>query len=156
MQQVERADEYLIRIIDKASVLKLSIPHMDTTGDMALMTHSRHVTASRNIDNFGRDHGRSYRWPVGGCENGNNKNLRNLWISKGIKKSLTTKERLYKKFKRKNNKWEKRKKYISYRNIFNHIVRIAKKNYYSKKLEQAGTDLTSTWNTINELQSDLY
>ena len=99
------------------------------------------MTASRNIDNFGTDHGRSYRWPVGGCENGNNKNLRNLWISKGIKKSSTTKERLYKKFEKK--KQQKGKK----KNIYHTEINL---------ITQAGTVLNSTWNTINELQSDLY
>ena len=33
----------------------------------------------------------------------------------------------------------------------NHHIRIAKKNYYSKRLDQAGNDIKSTWNTINEL-----
>ena len=46
-----------------------------------------------------------------------------------------------------------KKKYKSYRNELNHLVRIAKKNYYSKKLEQAGNDLKSTWKAINELIS---
>lgn len=42
---------------------------------------------------------------------------------------------------------------IIYRNKLNHVIRIAKKNYYSKRLDQAGTDIKSTWNTINELIS---
>ena len=33
----------------------------------------------------------------------------------------------------------------------NHLIRIAKKNYYSKRLDQAGNDIKSTWNTFNEL-----
>ena len=33
----------------------------------------------------------------------------------------------------------------------NHLIRIAKKNHYSKRLDHAGNDIKSTWNTSNEL-----
>ena len=33
----------------------------------------------------------------------------------------------------------------------NHLIRIAKKSYYSKRFSQAQNDIKSTWNTINEL-----
>ena len=85
-----------------------------------------------------KEYGRSYRWPVGGCENENNKNLRNLLISKGIKKSLTTKERLHKKFEKTTTTKGKKEKYISYRNKFNHIVRIGRRI----TIEKTGT----SWN----------
>ena len=38
-----------------------------------------------------------------------------------------------------------------YRNKLNHLIRIAKKNYYCKKFSQAQNDIKSTWNTINQL-----
>ena len=74
----------------------------------------------------------------------------NLWISKGLKKSSKTKEILYRKFI-KNPSHKNERDYKIYRNKLNHLIRIAKKNYYSKRLDQAGNDIKSTWNTINEL-----
>ena len=74
----------------------------------------------------------------------------NLWISKGLKKSSKTKEILYRKFI-KNPSHKNERDYKTYRNKLNHLIRIAKKNYYSKRLDQAGNDIKSTWNTINEL-----
>ncbi len=41
--------------------------------------------------------------------------------------------------------------YKIYQNKLNHLIRIAKKNCYSKRLNQAKNDIKSTWNTINEL-----
>ena len=41
--------------------------------------------------------------------------------------------------------------YKKYRNKLNHLIRIAKKNYYCKKFSQAQNDIKSTWNTINQL-----
>ena len=78
------------------------------------------------------------------------KRSNNLWISKGLKKSSKTKEALYRKFI-KNPSQENERDYKIYRNKLNHLIRIAKKNYYSKRLDQAGNDIKSTWNTINEL-----
>ena len=74
----------------------------------------------------------------------------NLWISKKLKKSSKTKEVLYRKFIR-NPSQKNERDYKIYRNKLNHHIRIAKKNYYSKRLDQAGNDIKSTWNTINEL-----
>ena len=78
------------------------------------------------------------------------KRSNNLWISKGLKKSSKTKEVLYRKFI-KNPSQKNERDYKIYRNKLNHLIRIAKKNYYSKRLDQAGNDIKSTWNTINEL-----
>ena len=74
----------------------------------------------------------------------------NLWIPKRLKKSSKTKEVLYRKFI-KNPSQKNERDYKIYRNKLNHLIRIAKKNYYSKRLDQAGNDIKSTWNTFNEL-----
>ena len=74
----------------------------------------------------------------------------NLWISKGLKKSSKTKEILYRKFI-KNPSHKHERNYKIYRNKLNHLIRIAKKNCYSKRLDQTGNDIKSTWNIINEL-----
>ena len=74
----------------------------------------------------------------------------NLWIPKRLKKSSKTKEVLYRKFI-KNPSQKNERDYKIYRNKLNHLIRIAKKNYYSKRLDQAGNDINSTWNTFNEL-----
>ena len=78
------------------------------------------------------------------------KRSNNLWISKGLKKSSKTKEVLYRKFI-KNPSEKNERDYKIYQNKLNHLTRLAKKNYYSKRLDQAGNDIKSTWNTINEL-----
>ena len=40
-------------------------------------------------------------------------------------------------------------KYIIYRNLFNKVIRIAKQNYYSEKLNTP--DIKTTWKYTNEL-----
>ena len=60
----------------------------------------------------------------------------NLWITKGLRKSSKTKEVLYKKFL-KNPTSKNEHDYKLYRNKLNHLIRIAKKNYYCKKFSQA-------------------
>jgi len=41
--------------------------------------------------------------------------------------------------------------YKQYKNKFTHILRIAKKNYYSYQLKESASNIKSTWNIINEL-----
>ena len=75
----------------------------------------------------------------------------NLWISRGLIKSTKTKEKFLQKvyqesYKKNENKLQK------YSNKLNHLIQIAKKNYYCKKFTQAQNDIKSTWNTINQLR----
>ena len=62
----------------------------------------------------------------------NTKRTHNPWISRGLKKSSKTKEILYKNLI-KNPSEKNERKYKLYRNKLNHLIRIAKKSYYSKK-----------------------
>ena len=89
-------------------------------------------------------------FPVKISKRSNIKRLNNSWISKGLKKSSKTKERLYKKFLKCPTK-SNEEKYKTYRNKLNHLVRIAKKKYYNNKFFEAKNDIKSTWQTINEL-----
>ena len=89
-------------------------------------------------------------FPINNCKSKNSKRSNNQWISQGLKKSSKRKEALYKNFIKKPTQINERD-YKRYRNKLNHLIRIAKKNYYSKRFSQAQNDIKSTWNTINEL-----
>jgi 23S rRNA A1618 N6-methylase RlmF len=58
------------------------------------------------------------------------------WITQGIVKSSRTKNKLYKRFIKYPNK-KHETKYKLYKNKLNHIIRIAKKNYFSKRVEES-------------------
>lgn len=89
-------------------------------------------------------------FPIKKYKSKNIKRYNNLWISRGLIKSSKTKEKLYKKFI-KSPSINNEQNYKKYRNKLNHLIRIAKKNYYCKKFSQAQNDIKSTWNTINQL-----
>ena len=72
------------------------------------------------------------------------------WITKGIKKSLAIKHKLYKKYLKipsSNNLVI----YKKYRNKLNHTIRISKKKYYNDKFMEAHKNTKETWNLINEV-----
>ena len=91
-----------------------------------------------------------YYFPLKKYKSKNIKRDNNLWISRGLMKSSKTKEKLCKKFI-KNPTKNNEQNYKKYRNKLNHLIRIAKKNYYCEKFSQAQNDIKSTWNTINQL-----
>ena len=72
------------------------------------------------------------------------------WVTTGILASRTVKNKLYKKFI-KNPTDTSKKSYKVYRNKFNKIKRIAKKVYYSNKLNELKGNLRLTWKLINEI-----
>ena len=72
------------------------------------------------------------------------------WITQGIVKSSRTKNKLYKRFIKYPNK-KHETKYKLYKNKLNHIIRIAKKNYFSKRVEESKHNMKKTWEVINEL-----
>ena len=72
------------------------------------------------------------------------------WITKGIKKSLATKHKLYKKYL-KNPSSNNLLLYKKYRNKLNHTIRIGKKKYYKDKFMEAHKNTKQTWNLINEV-----
>jgi len=77
---------------------------------------------------------------------------RKPWISKGILKSIKTKNKLFSKIqnlvKTDSNKWNKYKKY---RNKLNHIIEYAKMTYFKNQIAQKGNNSRKLWSTINEI-----
>ena len=67
------------------------------------------------------------------------------WLTKGLLKSLKTKDKLYKK-SIKTPTAENKFKFKQYRNKLNHLLRITKKRYYKTKFEAR-----QTWALINEV-----
>lgn len=72
------------------------------------------------------------------------------WFSSGLLKSSIKKNKLYRKFL-KNPTPYNCDTYKQYKNKFTHLLRIAKKNYYSYQLKESASNIKSTWNIINEL-----
>ena len=78
------------------------------------------------------------------------------WITKGILKSLKTKDKLYKKMislKRTNNtSYESYKiKYDRFKQILHNILRAAKQKYWNDQFESSKNNMKSTWKNINNL-----
>ena len=72
------------------------------------------------------------------------------WLSPGLLKSINKKNRLYKEFIRSPTSFSERG-YKIYKNKLNHLIRIAKRQYYGTKLESAKNDLRTTWKLLNEV-----
>ena len=62
------------------------------------------------------------------------KTIHNPWFTKGLLKSIRKRAKLYKKFL-KNPNIGNEKVYKIFKNKLNHLIRIAKRNYYDQKLE---------------------
>lgn len=72
------------------------------------------------------------------------------WVTKGLIKSIQTKDKLYKKYINKptpNNKL----KYTKYRNHLNQLLRYSKKNYISSEIEMHKHNMKKTWQVLNKL-----
>ena len=72
------------------------------------------------------------------------------WISKGILKSIQTKNALFKKCYKKNDALliERYKKYT---NRLTAVKRLSKQNYYASMIEKNKKDLSKQWKLINEI-----
>ena len=74
------------------------------------------------------------------------------WITNGILKSISLKNKYYKKFlKSKDPYWYQQYKY--YRDTLNHLIRRSKKNHYKSYFEIFKTNSKKIWKGINELIS---
>ena len=78
------------------------------------------------------------------------KNAKQPWITKGIMRSILTRNKLYKKalISQCPSKFVKYKKY---RNKLTSIIRLSRKLYYSKKLETNKDNANALWRTVNDL-----
>ena len=72
------------------------------------------------------------------------------WMTNGIFKSISKKNKLYKKFL-KNPTHKNETDYKKYKNKLNHVIKTAKKAYYEKQFVKYKNDTKKTWQTINEV-----
>ena len=78
------------------------------------------------------------------------KDIKSPWISKGLKKSSKTKQRLYIKFF-KTKILEDESKYKNYKSVFEKLREKAKIVYFSKLLHKYKTDSKRTWKVMKEI-----
>ena len=78
-------------------------------------------------------------FPIKNYKSSSSKRSNSQWIFKGLKKSSKRKETLYKKFLQ-NPTQQNEQDYKRYLNKLNHLIRIAKKRYYSERFSQARND----------------
>ena len=76
--------------------------------------------------------------------------LRKPWISQGLLKSIKKKNKLYKQYLS-NPSSQKEEKYKTYKNKLNHSLRIAKRLYYDKRLNESKFNMRATWRLLNEV-----
>ena len=78
------------------------------------------------------------------------KGIKSPWISKGLKKSLKTKQRLYIKFL-KTKTLEVETKYKNCKSLFEKLRKKVKIAYYSKLLHKYKTNSKQTWQVMKEI-----
>ena len=74
------------------------------------------------------------------------------WITKGILKSITTKNKLYKEYLRSPNE-QRAVKFKTYRNKLNNLIRKSKREYFYSKFKNTRNNIKETWKTINSIIS---
>jgi len=89
-------------------------------------------------------------FPLKNISNKRAKLINKPWISKGLLTSIKHKSDLYKKFL-KNPSEINNKIYKQYKNKLSYLLKIAKKNYYDFKFEEANGNLRKTWKLLNEI-----
>lgn len=72
------------------------------------------------------------------------------WISKGLLKSIRRKDKLYKRYLNTPD-YVNEASYKNYKNKLNHSLRIAKRLYYDKQLDNFKTNTKNTWRILNEV-----
>ena len=77
-------------------------------------------------------------------------NCSSPWITPGLLKSINKKNRLYKKFTR-SPPLSNERKYKTYKNKLDHLIRIAKRKYHDTKFVSATNGLRTTWKLLNEV-----
>lgn len=78
----------------------------------------------------------------------------NRWITKGILKSMKTRDKLYNKWRQAKCQMRQRdleQQYKSYRNQLTALIKIAKKNYWQNVFEESKHDMKVTWKNINNI-----
>ncbi|XP_065685233.1 uncharacterized protein LOC136097102 [Hydra vulgaris] len=83
------------------------------------------------------------------------KHLKCPWITKGIKKSSKKKQKLYIKYSKNRNE-ANLNAYKQYKNLFEKIKKISKKNYYSNKIKNSKGDIKKMRDVIKEIIGNKY
>ena len=76
------------------------------------------------------------------------------WITPGILKSMSSRDKCYKEFLKEKNSESKTEKFAAYklkRNLITSLLRTSKKNYYNTFFEENQTDIKRTWQGIRNL-----
>ena len=76
---------------------------------------------------------------------------RNPWITKGILRSINTKNRLYKKCVKHPKSSSRWAKYKRYRNKSNTIIKLSRQRYFDDNFRKVKGDTSYTWRVINDL-----
>ena len=82
-------------------------------------------------------------------KNINTKHILNPWMTSGIRNSIKTKQKLYKKYIKRPITYSN--EYKNYRNLLNKTIKLAKSTYFCSKFEAVKGNSKSTWNIINQL-----
>ena len=76
--------------------------------------------------------------------------LRKPWITSNLLKSIKKKNILYKRFLN-NPTADRAQRYKNFKNKLNHCLRVSKRNYYEKKLDDYKFNARGTWRILNEV-----
>ena len=87
--------------------------------------------------------------PLKQC-NMKNKYSESPWITKGLQNACKKKNMLYRSFIKCRTK-EAEQKYKRYKNKLTNIMRVCKKNYYTKILENSKNNIKGIWNILNSI-----
>ena len=103
-------------------------------------------------DSFAAEYYRHFEdcFPIKMIRRGSSKRTNTPWITKGLRTSVRTKHKLYKKYLA-NPIPYRDSRYKNYKNKLNHVIRIAKKHYYDKSFKLAQSNMKKTWQLINEV-----
>jgi hypothetical protein len=92
--------------------------------------------------------------PLKTCRFNKYKHKAHPWITKGLLKSLYTKDKLYSKYIKCRNpdlRQERENDFKNYRNLHNKLIRIAKSMYWHNTFDLARNDIKLTWKNINTI-----
>ncbi len=103
-------------------------------------------------NSFLEEYSRQYEicFPLRKATSNKNNRIFTPWITKGLLTAIKKKKRLYKQFLNSSNP-QQEARYKLYKNKLNHLIRIAKRNYYDSKFIMAKDNLKETWKLINEV-----
>ena len=77
--------------------------------------------------------------------------IRDEWMTRGLLKSSFKVTRLYKKCVHKPKTDPSYMNYVEYRNTYNKLKRLAKKEYYQERFNKYKNDIKGTWKLLNSL-----